>query len=73
MSVTTTENPAEPSQMVYTPEAARITGKHPKVLIRLANEGRFPRSIKIGNRHAWPRPVLMAFLGLAPAAMQATM
>jgi predicted DNA-binding transcriptional regulator AlpA len=60
-----------PCPMVYGREAQEITGKQVKTLVLLSRQGRFPKPIKIGNRNAWPRPVLLAFLGLAPALTQA--
>lgn len=50
--------------MVYGAEVTRLTGKPSKSLVKLAARGKFPKPVKIGRQNAWPRPALLAFLGL---------
>lgn len=66
MLTTANPTPAE-CPMVYTDEASAMTRKHPRTLARLAARGKFLKPIRIGRQLAWPRPALLAYLGLTPA------
>jgi predicted DNA-binding transcriptional regulator AlpA len=50
--------------MIYAGELAAITGKPTKSIIRLANESKLPKPVKLGRQYAWSRTTILSFLGL---------
>lgn len=54
----------------YTGDLAAMLGRHRNTVDAMVKAKKLPKPIKIGGQNAWPKAVLLAFLGLAGGAAE---